>query len=100
MVRQQEDAQNGDIVAAMLDSEATVKTFKRSDGHAWLIPHNPAYTLISGTRPAPRPRGRGTAPGLSDRGPSEIESASLVATGIPARRARLHPIAGRRTCAR
>jgi repressor LexA len=32
----------------MLDGEATVKTFKRSDGHAWLIPHNPAYTPILG----------------------------------------------------
>ena len=48
VVRQQEDAENGDIVAAMLDGEATVKTFKRSDGHAWLIPHNPAYTPILG----------------------------------------------------
>ena len=49
VVRQQDDAKNGDIVAAMLDGEATVKTFKRSDdGHAWLIPHNPAYTPILG----------------------------------------------------
>ena len=49
VVRQQEDATNGDIVAATLDGEATVKTFKRSDdGHAWLIPHNPAYTPILG----------------------------------------------------
>ena len=48
VVRQQEDATNGDIVAAMLDGEATVKTFKRSDDHAWLIPHNPAYTPILG----------------------------------------------------
>jgi repressor LexA len=48
VVRQQEDAQDGDIVAAMLDGEATVKTFKRSDGHAWLIPHHPAYTPILG----------------------------------------------------
>jgi repressor LexA len=48
VVRQQEVAENGDIVAAMLDGEATVKTFKRSDGHAWLIPHNPAYTPILG----------------------------------------------------
>ncbi len=51
VVRQQEDAQNGEIVAAMLDNatpEATVKTFKRSDGHIWLIPHNPAYTPILG----------------------------------------------------
>jgi repressor LexA len=48
VVRQQEDAQDGDIVAAMLDGEATVKTFKRGDGHAWLIPHHPAYTPILG----------------------------------------------------
>jgi repressor LexA len=48
VVRQQEDATNGDIVAAMLDGEATVKTFKRSDDHVWLIPHNPAYTPILG----------------------------------------------------
>jgi repressor LexA len=47
VVRQQADAQNGDVVAAALDGQATVKTFKRSgDGHAWLIPHNPAYTPI------------------------------------------------------
>jgi repressor LexA len=48
VVRQQEDAENGEIVAAMLDGEATVKTLKRSDGHAWLIAHNPAYTPILG----------------------------------------------------
>ena len=41
-------AENGEIVAAMLDGEATVKTFKQSDGHVWLIPHNPAYTPILG----------------------------------------------------
>jgi repressor LexA len=48
VVRRQEDAENGEIVAAMLDGEATVKTFKRSDGHVWLIPHNPAYAPILG----------------------------------------------------
>ena len=48
VVRQQEDAENGEIVAAMLDGEATVKTFKQSDGHVWLIPHNPAYAPILG----------------------------------------------------
>ena len=49
VVRQQPDAQNGDIVAAMIDGEATVKTFKRSaDDHVWLMPHNPAYTPIPG----------------------------------------------------
>jgi repressor LexA len=44
----QEDAQDGDIVVAMLGGGATVKTFKRSDGHVWLIPHNPAYSPILG----------------------------------------------------
>jgi repressor LexA len=48
VVRQQDDAENGDIVAAVLDGETTVKTFKRSEGHVWLIPHNPAYTPILG----------------------------------------------------
>jgi repressor LexA len=52
VVRQQQVAENGDIVAAMLDGEATVKTFKRSDGHVWLIPHNPAYTPILGDEAA------------------------------------------------
>ena len=48
VVRQQPVADNGDIVAAMIDGEATVKTFKRADGHVWLMPHNPAYTPIPG----------------------------------------------------
>ncbi len=48
VVRQQQVADNGDIVAAMIDGEATVKTFKRRDGHVWLMPHNPAYEPIAG----------------------------------------------------
>jgi repressor LexA len=48
VVRQQEEAENGEIVAAMVENEATVKTLKRSDGHVWLMPHNPAYTPILG----------------------------------------------------
>ncbi|QGN57687.1 transcriptional repressor LexA [Nostocoides sp. HKS02] len=48
VVRQQPTADNGDIVAAMLDSEATVKTFKRKDGHVWLLPHNPDFEPIDG----------------------------------------------------
>lgn len=48
VVRQQPVAENGDIVAAMIDGEATVKTFKRRDGHVWLLPHNPAYAPIPG----------------------------------------------------
>jgi repressor LexA len=48
VVRQQSVAENGDIVAAMIDGEATVKTFKRRDGHIWLLPSNPAYQPIPG----------------------------------------------------
>ncbi len=54
VVRRESDVENGDIVAAMIESdtsadgEATVKTFKKSGGHVWLIPHNPAYTPILG----------------------------------------------------
>lgn len=48
VIRQQPDADNGDIVAAMIDGEATVKTFKRRDGHVWLMPHNPAFAPIQG----------------------------------------------------
>ncbi|WP_062522465.1 transcriptional repressor LexA [Demequina silvatica] len=49
VVRRQNAAENGDIVAALLDDEATVKTFRRKDGQVWLMPHNPAYTPIDGT---------------------------------------------------
>jgi repressor LexA len=48
VVRQQPVAENGEIVAAMIDGEATVKTFKRKDGHNWLMPANPAYDPIPG----------------------------------------------------
>jgi repressor LexA len=48
VVRQQPTADNGDIVAAMLDNEATVKTFKRQDGHLWLMPQNEAFSPIDG----------------------------------------------------
>jgi len=48
VVRQQKTADNGDIVAAMLDDEATVKVFKQRDGHTWLLPQNSAYEPILG----------------------------------------------------
>ena len=46
VVRQQAQAENGEIVAAMIDGETTVKTFQRANDKAWLIPHNPAYKPI------------------------------------------------------
>lgn len=49
VVRQQPVADNGDIVAALLDGEATVKTFRRREGRVWLMPHNPAYEPIDGS---------------------------------------------------
>jgi repressor LexA len=48
VVRRQPVAENGEIVAAMIDGEATVKTLKRTDGHVWLLPHNAAYSPIPG----------------------------------------------------
>jgi repressor LexA len=48
VVRQQANAENGEIVAALIDGEATVKTWRRRDGHVWLLPHNPSYAPING----------------------------------------------------
>jgi repressor LexA len=48
VVRQQPTAENGEIVAAMLDNEATVKTLKRKDGHVWLLPQNADFDPIDG----------------------------------------------------
>lgn len=48
VVRQQNDAENGEIVAAMLDDEATVKVFRQRDGHTWLLPRNSNFEPIVG----------------------------------------------------
>lgn len=54
VVRKDSDVENGDIVAAEIESEtsddreATVKTFRKRDGHVWLVPHNPSYEPILG----------------------------------------------------
>ncbi len=48
VVRRQPVAENGEIVAAMIDGEATVKTFKHDHGHLWLLPQNPNYAPIPG----------------------------------------------------
>jgi repressor LexA len=49
VVRQEQTAENGEIVAALIDGEATVKTFQRKNGQVWLLPHNDAYEPIDGT---------------------------------------------------
>ena len=49
VIKQAQTAENGEIVAALIEGEATVKTFQRKDGHVWLLPHNPAYEPIDGT---------------------------------------------------
>ncbi len=48
IVHQQQDALNGEIVVAMIEDEATVKTLCRKDGHTQLLPENPQYTPIDG----------------------------------------------------
>jgi repressor LexA len=48
VVRTQQTAENGDIVAAMLDGEATVKVFRQRDGHTWLLPRNSNFEPIVG----------------------------------------------------
>ena len=48
VVRRQPVAENGEIVAAMIDGEATVKTLSRKDGHVWLLPRNSNYAPIPG----------------------------------------------------
>ncbi|GAA2622151.1 LexA repressor [Paractinoplanes durhamensis] len=48
VVRQQPNANAGDIVAAMIDGEATVKSYRQRDGHVWLMPANPAFDPIPG----------------------------------------------------
>ncbi|MDR1354894.1 MAG: transcriptional repressor LexA [Propionibacteriaceae bacterium] len=50
VVRQQPTAENGEIVAALLDGEATVKTLQRGNNQVWLMPHNPAYQPIAGNQ--------------------------------------------------
>jgi repressor LexA len=52
VVKQQPEACNGDIVAAMIDDEATVKVYRRTRGHVVLEPRNPAYDTIDGDRAA------------------------------------------------
>ncbi|NKQ54466.1 transcriptional repressor LexA [Amycolatopsis sp. K13G38] len=48
VVRQQPEAHSGQIVAAMIDGEATVKVYRRRNGHVYLEPRNPAYEVIDG----------------------------------------------------
>ncbi|TDC43455.1 transcriptional repressor LexA [Actinomadura sp. KC345] len=48
VVRRQQEAHSGQIVAAMIDDEATVKVYRRRDGHVRLEPRNPAYDVIDG----------------------------------------------------
>lgn len=48
VIRRQQTANNGQMVAALLDTEATVKVFQQKGGQTWLIPRNPNYSPIDG----------------------------------------------------
>ena len=50
VVHQQPAANNGEIVVALFDDEATVKTLSRKNGRTWLLPANPDYQPIDGTQ--------------------------------------------------
>lgn len=49
VVHRQSEARNGEIVVALFEDEATVKTLQCRDGHIWLLPENPDYEPIDGT---------------------------------------------------
>lgn len=49
VVHRQQDARNGEIVVALFEDEATVKTLSRQNGQTWLLPENPDYEPIDGT---------------------------------------------------
>lgn len=49
VVKPTSETRNGEIVVALFEDEATVKTFRReADGHVWLLPENPEYEPIDG----------------------------------------------------
>lgn len=48
VVHRQQEARNGEIVVALFEDEATVKTYRHKDGHIWLMPENPEYEPIDG----------------------------------------------------
>ena len=48
VIRSQNEARNGEFVAAMIDGEATVNELSITDGHVWLLPHNKDYSPIPG----------------------------------------------------
>jgi repressor LexA len=48
VVRRQNDAVKGDVVAALIEEDVTVKTFQHVNGHVWLMPQNPSYEPIPG----------------------------------------------------
>ena len=48
VVHRQPTAQNGEIVVALLEDEATVKRLSRRNGEVWLLPENENYSPIDG----------------------------------------------------
>ena len=52
VIRPQQTADDGQIVVALIEEEATVKRLSRKNGQVWLLPENPAYDPIDGTNAA------------------------------------------------
>ena len=90
VVRQQPTASNGEIVAAMFDGEATVKTYRYRDGHVWLMPAQPRVRADPRRRRHhPRQGRRRAPPRLSPAGPATFHIGlmpPLVPAAVPRRR--------------
>ena len=92
VVRQQPVAENGEIVAAMIDGEATVKTFRRRDGHIWLMPAQPRLRADPRRRRhGARPGGRGAAPPVIGASGASLIRGSARSPRDSGRCARTHP---------
>lgn len=50
VIRPQQTAEDGQIVVARIEDEATVKRLSRRDNQVWLLPENPAYEPIDGSQ--------------------------------------------------
>ena len=79
VVREQQVAENGEIIVAMIEGEATVKSYRMSDGHIWLIPHNASFTPIEGDKATIL----GKVVSVLRRGPVIRRALSAAMTGRP-----------------
>lgn len=89
VVHRQQDAYNGEIVVALFEDEATVKTLSRRGGHTWLLPENPDYDPIDGRPRRHHRQGGGGGPAVlkfqrrQARSPVRRKSAADKTRSVP-----------------